>query len=466
MSECNAYLVETIPTGMESLGGIKSVKYTKNVLIDLTNKAKETIDLTAMYWTLKPDPGRSDEIGFTKEQLLEMGGDYGISLFNALENAAKRGVKIRILQGTGFGNAEENGESTELAVYKDQVEINQIDMNDWYDGGTMHQKFWVFDNKDIYLGSANMDWRSLTQVKELGIVLENQPHFVKDLTRYFNGWWHIASIETPKIESVYDPAYGFNRTVPAWSLLVPEEKRVTSPLEEEIFKIHYDMENPMPLMLNGIQTEAFITGCPMEFCAPGCTYDGDALVQTILESRESVCISVMDIAPVSLYRGQYDPTTGKVVIDGKTATTAWWPVLFNALVRAVISNEVHVRLLVSKWKHTRPIIESYLRALKETVSAGLSNYSTACGSLEVRLFYVPGWHSTVGPNRLYPGHTRVNHAKYIVTDQRMNIGTSNMSCDYFLNTAGTSFNSNHPHLVKKLQEIFNRDWASEYSYPF
>jgi phospholipase D3/4 len=111
-------------------------------------------------------------------------------------------------------------------------------------------------------------------------------------------------------------------------------------------------------------------------------------------------------------------------------------------------------------------MDSFLRALKENVHAAQTNYSTTCGTLEIRRFYVPGWHSTEGPDRLYPGHTRVNHTKYIVTDQRLNIGTSNMTWDYFTNTAGTSFNTNHPGLVQKLQEIFNRDWESQYAYPF
>jgi len=31
-------------------------------------------------------------------------------------------------------------------------------------GGILHTKLWVVDKKHMYLGSANMDWRSLTQV--------------------------------------------------------------------------------------------------------------------------------------------------------------------------------------------------------------------------------------------------------------------------------------------------------------
>lgn len=30
--------------------------------------------------------------------------------------------------------------------------------------GVLHTKFWIVDKKHVYIGSANMDWRSLTQV--------------------------------------------------------------------------------------------------------------------------------------------------------------------------------------------------------------------------------------------------------------------------------------------------------------
>ena len=52
----------------------------------------------------------------------------------------------------------------------------------------------------------------------------------------------------------------------------------------------------------------------------------------------------------------------------------------------------------------------------------------------------------------------------IVTDRRINIGTSNMTWDYFASTAGSSFNDDHPALVRTLQAVFDRDWASSYAW--
>jgi len=34
-------------------------------------------------------------------------------------------------------------------------------------GGVLHTKFWLVDSTHLYVGSANMDWRSLTQVSSV-----------------------------------------------------------------------------------------------------------------------------------------------------------------------------------------------------------------------------------------------------------------------------------------------------------
>ena len=43
------------------------------------------------------------------------------------------------------------------------ADIRAVNMRE-LTSGVLHTKFWVVDKKHIYIGSANMDWRSLTQV--------------------------------------------------------------------------------------------------------------------------------------------------------------------------------------------------------------------------------------------------------------------------------------------------------------
>jgi hypothetical protein len=55
-----ACLVESIPMGLEDLRGTPGVQYTEEALVRLTRAAQSTIDLTAMYWALLPDPASDD----------------------------------------------------------------------------------------------------------------------------------------------------------------------------------------------------------------------------------------------------------------------------------------------------------------------------------------------------------------------------------------------------------------------
>ena len=404
----------------------------------------------------------------------KFGANEGQALFDALKAAAGRGVKIRIIQSPGF-EASDYDEAKSLQYASPQhVEIHTINMRDWYGNGIMHQKLWIFDHKTIYLGSANMDWKSLTQVKELGIVVEDNIEVAAELGRYFDTWWAFSGMEPTIREHVFDPSALIERTVPAWSALVRPEQRCANPLDCAEFRTQYSWETPLPFDADGESAHMLITGAPREVCVRNRTFDGDALVRTILEAESSVCICVMDFGPVSLYRGAYDPDTGKYMIGTKIATPVWWPALFDAVLHVVTTKALYVRMLISEWAHTSDFITPYLEALQATARAGAAHPQMRTGILDIRRFHVPGWENTggsgspahgQGKSNDYPGHTRVNHTKYIVTDKRANVGTSNMTWDYFNGTAGTSFNTDHRALVLKLQEIFDRDWNSQYTVP-
>ena len=463
-NEACAYLVESIPKGLEDLRGTPGVRYTEDVLVDLTRQARTSIDLTAMYWALLPDPKSVDESGFSNDDFARMGAGAGSALFEALRDAAARKVHIRILESPGFSTTSKSESATLKEQFPDAVEIFPVVMGNWYGGsGIMHQKLWIFDGRHIYLGSVNMDWKSITQVKELGVAVENCPELANDAVRYFEGWCCFSRL-TPRSVEVFDPSARITRTVPEWSTLVHSGVRAPSPIGAQ-FGTQHHIGAPLEVYLNGEAGGLFLTGCPAEVLGPGRSYDGAGLVQTIHDARRSVCISVMDFAPVGLFsraNGEESPIAGGERIP--TDTPVWWPSLIDAILSAVLTRKVYVRLLVSKWAHSSALIAPLLQALQQAADAGRQDRVMSAGQLEIKQFIVPGWDDTAGPHRRFPGHSRVNHTKYIVTDRRVNVGTSNMTWDYFAATAGCSFNSDHPSLVRGLQEVFERDWGSAYAY--
>lgn len=53
-------------------------------------------------------------------------------------------------------------------------------------GGILHTKLWIADRKSAYIGSANTDWRSLSQVKELGLFISNCTCLLQDIAKIFD----------------------------------------------------------------------------------------------------------------------------------------------------------------------------------------------------------------------------------------------------------------------------------------
>jgi len=455
-----SYLVESIPDDLVGIGLSPWAESTGSVLVRLTAAATQAIRITVMYWSLTPDPTSADESGFTVEKLQKLGATQGEALLAALREAAGRGVKISIVQGSG-SNFGPNPDLDKLkADFPSVVDVAKLDVSAWFGGGIMHQKTWIFDDRALYVGSANMDWRSLAQVKEMGVVFEDVAEFAGDAKRQFEVLWRLASL-SPKTKIAWDPEVRISRPVPPWSELIPPDDRTESPFADAPFATKFNREHPLRLDLDGLPGEFYMSAGPSEARGAGRTDDKHALASTIDDARRSVCVSVMDFAPTGLYARPPDSRIDEPA--SLLSAPVWWPTLWSALLRAASTRRCWVRVLVSKWAHSSGVIEPYLQALKLAADAACADPYITGGSLEVKLFTMPGWDSTRGPSRRYPDHTRVNHAKYIVTDRRANIGTSNMTWDYFAQTAGTSVNTNHPGLVGQLQAAFDRDWTSRYA---
>lgn len=55
-------------------------------------------------------------------------------------------------------------EPSNLASGRPNVKNVTLLLSQWWGSGIIHAKVWISDSRDFYIGSANNDWKSLTQV--------------------------------------------------------------------------------------------------------------------------------------------------------------------------------------------------------------------------------------------------------------------------------------------------------------
>ncbi|KAI6189905.1 Phospholipase D/Transphosphatidylase domain-containing protein [Aphelenchoides bicaudatus] len=360
--------------------------------------AQKKVYITAFYWSLLAndtgDGFKWDDSAITGKEVYEQ-----------LLGLAKKNISIEINQDT----------STSTIGKYPYFEI-------------LHTKAWIIDDKHLYLGSANHDWRSLTQVKELGIAVYDCPCLADDLRKIFDVYAKMGQPES-KLPDVWPKEYA----------------------------TAYNSQNPMNLRLNNEALSVYFTSSPPGFVPQGREHDGDSIVRVIDQANEIVYISVMDYAPVTLYQ--------------KPANT-YWPNIDNAIRHAAFDRRAHVRLLMSNWKSTRPELFSYLHSLRALNSqlpcieyredGKFKCKKNTKGSIEIKLFEVP-------PYKVVIPFARVNHAKYMVTEKAAVICTSNWSADYFITTGGISMvvhatdSSDSAKLIKDMQQLHERDWNSTYA---
>ncbi|XP_003746100.1 phospholipase D3 [Galendromus occidentalis] len=395
IDSCEFAFVESMPEGLEFPPDSPLHPKTHQVWLDLTLGAEKSIDIASFYWTLRDEdvpPG--DNSSWMGEQV-----------FSALMNTGlKKEMKIRIAQNKP--SRINPAKDTELFVKAGAAEVRTLDFDKILGAGVLHTKFWIVDDMHVYIGSANMDYRALSQVKELGAVIHNCPTLAADLKKVFEVYWTLGEN---------------NRLPDSWP----------SSLET-----HFNAKTPLPVNLNSSAAQVYISSSPPAFSPAGRADDLESIVAAIDAANEFVYVAVMDFIPQMLYSG---PQKGKL----------WLP-LESALRRAAIERGVEVRLMISEWQSTRESVRAFAASLGELGHAF---------KIQTRKFVVP----KLPPNRVVP-FSRVNHNKYLVTDQQAFIGTSNWSGDYFVNTAGVGLHVFHRQIILQLKAIFLRDWESQYTH--
>jgi phospholipase D3/4 len=401
-SNCIGRIAESIPEGLVFNSSFVS-NSTFDQLIELISNAKQSIDIASFYWTLLG----SDVMPEPEESSID-----GTLLLQAIIDAGKtRSVKVRI----AVNDDMDTENSTDLKLLSSIADIRKVNFTRIVGAGILHTKFLTVDNQHLYIGSANMDWRSLTQVKELGIVINDCDILANDLLKIFEIYWYLG-IDNSTIPEKWPKQYSTN----------------------------YNESKQLELPINQLNYSVYISSSPKQLCSDGRTNDIDAILSVINSAKKFIYIAVMDYFPAFIY----------------TKEKQFWPIIDDALKKAAIERNVNIKLLTSRWNHTRYVSSVYLRSL-----AAFNSSKLIGGSIEVKQFIVPSF----TPKQSEIPFSRVNHNKYMVTESIGYIGTSNWSADYFVNTGGVAFiftpnNSSLINLRNDIELIFKRDWSSSYAH--
>ncbi|KAL6985159.1 phospholipase D [Sarracenia purpurea var. burkii] len=474
-SECKAWLVQSIPTDMPHLSLVPGVLSTADVFRWLAGNSSQRLDILAQYWQLvaQPDDPRSGDYGYSKADMQRFGANEGFGVYKAIKNAADRNIGIRFLQHSGV-YPDYTEEPSRLASGRPNVKNVTLLLSEWWGSGIVHAKVWISDRRDVYIGSANNDWKSLTQVKEVGIYLVGCPRIAKKVEIYYDSLWKLASLNVSAYTAtIWDEQWLITRKVPCWSHFVPSKERCRSPLPYYVEIPHVigypELSDPfmfrMPIQTPGHNYSTsqpqsnYLSFAPPELLFRKYQADEQAWVDTIksVGVGKTVRISTMDWLGQSQY----------------TDKTVYWSSLSSAISEVLFSKHAKVKILVAYWAHSINGTDQYLKSLLYSNDlCSSSKYNKCSGQIEIRYFVVPGFNLT-GPailngtktGNIFPSYSRVNHGKYAVSDVRAHIGTSNLVWDYFYTTAGVSFGTDHPAIVAQLQEIFDADWNSLYTVP-
>jgi phospholipase D3/4 len=385
-------IVETLPIGIKwpPLGNLSVSVSTYQAWMDMFRKTQSTLDIAAMYISLN----------LGQAWPAAAGGKKGTDVFNELIAAYERGVRIRIIVNKPT-DPEWLPDLTLLKKYPG-MEIREVDWNKITNGngGILHTKLIISDASDAYFGSANIDWRSLAQVKELGVVASNCYPMLMDIQKLFEIYWLCAKNSSCPKTYPYDLETQYN---------------VSNPM-----KIHFDN-------YSGTVASVYFASGPKLLGTPFRTNDDTAIINNINNAQEFIHASIMEYAPISLYN---DPPF-------------FWTAL-DTSIRAAALRGVKVSILASYWNHTDLMSIPYLQSLD------------VLKNIEVRLIRLP-------ENEWNIPYTRVNHCKYLVTESTYYITTSNWTPDYFLQTGGISMsiesiNQTVEYDWPRLNEIFLYDW--------
>jgi phosphatidylserine/phosphatidylglycerophosphate/cardiolipin synthase-like enzyme len=166
-SESALELVETAPS--QTTLDNADLRDTAEVWLEMVRGAKQRIDL-AQFYASDSAPSRLTAV------------------IEALEAAAKRGVRVRFLAEEKFHATYP--ETLERFAKHPGFEVRRFDVAKAY-GGVLHAKYLVVDGSEVFVGSQNFDYRALEHIVELGLRIR-APRAAASFQALFELDWAVA----------------------------------------------------------------------------------------------------------------------------------------------------------------------------------------------------------------------------------------------------------------------------------
>ena len=262
-------LVETRP--LETALGDPTLPSAQAEWVAMIDGAKQTLDLEEFYLSEQP-------------------GEALSPVLDAIGRAASRGVRVRLLLDAGMHRtypmpADSLGKLPNVTVR--MIDYRRIA------GGVQHAKYFVVDGQESYLGSQNLDWRSLSHIHELGARIRDRAVGTA-LTGVFETDWTVAA-----------------------------DSNATTPT------VLHGVSFPLAFSQDGADGQLWISASPPKLTPSAIPRDLDVVVERLRTARREVCIQTLTYG-----------NSGFGVTDST---------LHKELIRAA-SRGVHVRLLVSDWE--------------------------------------------------------------------------------------------------------------------
>jgi len=291
-------IVESAP--VETSLDHADIRNAADVWLEMIRGARTSLDFAEFYTTEDPsDP--NDPID---------------KVIAAIEEASARGVKVRFVSSSSFyktypqiidrlrgsigdgASADcDGGRGVLLLDFKPVA------------GGVLHAKYFIVDGETVYLGSQNFDWRSLSQIQEIGVRVHDHAVAAAMMAVYDYDWFTALGQAKVQMECVMP---SIREEFPVVREMAPGETAVITPVAS-----------------------------PRDFLPGGVPWDEPRLVAMIDGAKTSVAVQLLTYKPVS--GGEY------------------FDVLDGALRRAA-ARGVKVRLLCADWCK-RPSTIPYLKSL-------------------------------------------------------------------------------------------------------